>query len=201
MAEIEYQRLARSRFRRRFAVAVSSRTSLWLGPDHLLFIESNGYTENYKRFYFRDIQALTIQQTITVRAVNTVLGIVTGLFAFFGVVIARDSAARIPLLVIAGVFGLILLLHAIPGTSCKCWIRTAVQTEELAALARVRQARKVLDRLRPLIAAAQGGTSPRENIPGASPAAEAPAGAPMAVDKIAVDKGPEPANVPPQLGS
>src|SRR5438477_12551721 len=63
MAEKEYQRLTRARPRSKFAVVSSGNSSLWLGKDHLLCIDSNGYTENYKRFYFRDIQALLIRKT------------------------------------------------------------------------------------------------------------------------------------------
>jgi hypothetical protein len=165
MAKQEYKRLARARARGRFAVAVMTRTSLWLGSDHLLFVESNGYAETYKRFYFRDIQAFTLQRTNTVRNINIVLGVVTFMFAFFGLVVASDPAGRGVLLVIAGLFGLVLLFHAIPGTSCTCQIKTAVQTEELSALSRLRAARKALDRIRPLIATAQGGALSPDTIP------------------------------------
>ena len=36
---------------------------LYLGPDHLLQTASTGYSETYKRFYFRDIQAIVIRKT------------------------------------------------------------------------------------------------------------------------------------------
>src|SRR4030095_8113184 len=36
---------------------------LWLGRDHLLAVYSTGYSENYKRFYYRDIQALITRTT------------------------------------------------------------------------------------------------------------------------------------------
>jgi len=179
MAEIQYTRLARARSRKIFAVAVMSRTSLWLGPDHLLFVESNGYTETYKRFYFRDIQAFTLQRTNTATYVNIFLAIVTLLFIVFGLV-SEIPGVRILHFSVAGIFGLLLLLHAIPGASCKCNIKTAVQTEELSALARLRKARKVLDRVRPLITSAQGGALPPESIPdllremAASPAVASP---------------------------
>src|SRR5260221_9835524 len=37
--------------------------SLYEAADHLLQAASNGYTETYKRFYFRDIQAIIIRKT------------------------------------------------------------------------------------------------------------------------------------------
>src|SRR5438270_8932541 len=63
MPEREYKRLTRARPRAKFAVVSAGSSSLWLGKDHLLCIDSSGYTENYKRFYFRDIQALVIRKT------------------------------------------------------------------------------------------------------------------------------------------
>src|SRR5882724_2221817 len=36
-------------------------SSLWLGPDHLLVVEIAGITEKYRRFYFRDIQAVIVE--------------------------------------------------------------------------------------------------------------------------------------------
>ena len=63
MAEREYKRLTR-RGRQTTISSVSSVSSnLWLGKDHLLLVESNGYSERYKRFYFKDIQALIIRKT------------------------------------------------------------------------------------------------------------------------------------------
>jgi len=39
------------------AAALASYHRLWLGPDHLLAVRSVGFSEEYKRFYFSDIQA------------------------------------------------------------------------------------------------------------------------------------------------
>ena len=33
-------------------------SSVWMGPDHLLLVKSARFREDYKRFYFRDIQAI-----------------------------------------------------------------------------------------------------------------------------------------------
>jgi hypothetical protein len=41
-------------------------------------------------------------------------------------------------------------------------LRTAVQIEELPSLNRIRRTRRVLDRVRPLIVAAQGPLAPEE---------------------------------------
>jgi hypothetical protein len=36
--------------------------SLWTGADHLLSVRSAKFQEQYRRFYFRDIQAIVITQ-------------------------------------------------------------------------------------------------------------------------------------------
>jgi hypothetical protein len=40
-----------------------TRNTLWIGPDHLLKITVRSYEEQYKRFYFKDIQALSVLRT------------------------------------------------------------------------------------------------------------------------------------------
>ena len=150
----------------RFAVAFVSRSSLWLGGDHLLFVECSGYTETYKRFYFRDIQAVSIQRTMRYQWWNGIIGFFALGFLIFTIAIApKTSPAQwsgsemgggIFLACVTGLCTLLLTTNLLFGQTCKCFIRTAVQTEELPSLCRVRQTRRVLDKIRPLIVAAQG---------------------------------------------
>jgi hypothetical protein len=35
-------------------------SSVWMGPDHLLLVKSQRFQEEYKRFYFRDVQAIAV---------------------------------------------------------------------------------------------------------------------------------------------
>ena len=39
------------------------RSTLWLGPDHLLLVQSTPVSETYRRFYFRSIQNVTVRKT------------------------------------------------------------------------------------------------------------------------------------------
>ena len=167
MAEQEYQRLTRSRARGGFSVAFQSRSALWLGKDHLLCVDTTGYTETYKRFYFRDIQALTIRATSRRGIWNWVLAIPTGLCVigwsyYFLTESAPSLAAVISALLVTLVFALPLLFNNLLGPACATQLRTAVQTEDLPSLCRLRQTRRILDRLRPLIAQAQGSLAPEE---------------------------------------
>ncbi len=161
MAEKEYQRLTRAKARPGLAVALLTRSSLWLGKDHLLVIDSNGFTETYKRFYFRDIQAITVHVTSRRAYWNWLLGIPAAVFALGGIpyVLLNPSAgtgAIITVSVIAAVFCLPLLVNNLFGPSCLSRIKTAVQTEDLPSLNRLRSTRTVLNRIRPLITQAQG---------------------------------------------
>jgi len=167
MPEKEYQRLTPARSRTTFV----SRSSLWLGKDHLLCIDSSGYTETYKRFYFRDIQTVIIVKSKRRVIWNWVLGPLTAIFLvlllgslpYTGSTGSNSNLGEIVFFAFLGfVFALPLLINNILGPSCVCHLRTAVQIEELPPLNRLRRARKALNRLRPFMVAAQGGLPPEE---------------------------------------
>jgi hypothetical protein len=159
MAKPAYQRLTRERGDGLLGNLGVARSSLWLGDDHLLLVETTGYSETYKRFFFRDIQVLTIRKTKTRLAWNFILGT---LLAFSGLIVtasAEDWGSNATIIVASIVFvlfGIPLLLNNFFGPTCACEIRTAVQTESLPSLARVRKTQRIMNRIRPMIIAAQG---------------------------------------------
>jgi hypothetical protein len=161
VAEKEYQRLTRAHARSQFAVAAVSRSSLWLGKDHLLCIDSNGYTENYKRFYFRDIQAIIIRKTERHKYWGLVFAVLAVAF-FFPAGLSSEVVIKYAFGSIAGIFVMIFLINLALGPASACQIRTAVQVEDLPSLNRLRRARKVLNRVRPLVVAVQGEITPEE---------------------------------------
>ncbi len=156
MAEKEYQRLTRTAVRGFVGI---TRASLWLGSDHVLCVDTTGYSETYKRFYFRDIQAITVRGAAVRNVWTMVLAVTVFLLVIIG--LANDSPGKEVCLSLAGLALLALIINVMRGPTCSCQIRTAVQIEPLP-ISRVRVARKVLDRLRPLIASAQGQLSPEE---------------------------------------
>lgn len=161
MPEIRYRRLTRSRVRSTFSIAFRSRVSLWLGPDHLLSVDSSGFSETYKRFYFRDIQAFTVRQTKRRAVWNAILVVpmvacLTGVLSEIAFTPRNDVALIIWLICLAALL-VPFLFNNIFGTACACYLRTAVQIEELPSLCRVRKARRILAKIRPLILEAQGG--------------------------------------------
>jgi hypothetical protein len=162
MTETQYQRLTRARSRG-IAVAFASASSLWLADDHLLCIDSNGYAESYRRFYFRDIQALILQRTARGEILSAILGFIALLFVVF-CLLATVLWVRILFGSIAAFFGLCVLANWLCGPTCKCLLRTAVQEEELPSLRRVKWARRAMARLSELIAGAQGGLLTAEDV-------------------------------------
>ena len=57
---------------------------------------------------------------------------------------------------------LLIVSNLAAGETCRCSIRTAVQTADLPSLRRIKQAKKVLDPIRARITAAQGQLTPEE---------------------------------------
>jgi hypothetical protein len=155
VAKGEYIKLTPVRQRRGFAIISSSRSNLWLGPDHLLCVETEGYTESYKRFYFHDIQAITLRKTSRMLVLAVVTGLLAGLFSFVALIVDAVEA-RWGFGILAGICALPFLLNFFYGPTCACRLQTAVQTEDMPSMGRVRRARNVIARLRPLIAGAQG---------------------------------------------
>ena len=120
--------------------------------------------ERYKRFYFADIQAIVIRKTTAWTGWVIVFLAFAGLFGLVAVEIS-DPTGRAVMGAIAGVFLILLAVHAALGATCRCVLRTAVQTEELPSLKRVRNADKVLARIRPLIESAQRQEIPETQTP------------------------------------
>jgi hypothetical protein len=170
------------------------RVQLWLGDDHLLILDWDGSREFYKRIRYQDIQTIVVHRTTEGKIVNALLGGIILLLIIFGLVVG-DTVGTIVLLVIAALFGLILLVNFISGPTCKCQLRTAVQTEELYSLTRLPNVRKALDRLRPRITAAQGPLTPEE-IPQRLQALTTP-GAQSPAPQVIVDDP----NAPPRISS
>jgi len=159
-APVFYRRLPGSGISRKGGSLLTiTRTTcrLWLGDDHLLQVESvGGYSESYKRFYFRDIQAIFfLRKTNSWQILNLVLGLLTGAFLLWTVLV-KNTGGVIALGIFTGVFGLFLLVNALRGPACSCLLKTAVHLEELPSLRRRRNAERVLARIKPLIEAAQG---------------------------------------------
>jgi hypothetical protein len=151
---------------RRVAFGVTAtRCQLWLAEDHLLAVDATLASEEYRRFYYRDIEAFIIRRTVRRLIWNWVLGVLT-LVTLAPIIAAYFSERSVGLLMAvlgAVVFWLALFLYNnLRGATCQTHIRTAAQVEHLPSLARIPATRRALARLRPLIVAAQGEATPEE---------------------------------------
>lgn len=128
--------------------------TIWLGSDHLLLRESvYGLSESYKRFYFRDIQALVIRRSpawLGWICVATALSLIF----FFVWVVTNWSGWGWPFL--SALCFLITMVQLARGPTCVTYLITAVQRELLGSLNRLRKAQRVFKILVPLIEEKQG---------------------------------------------
>jgi hypothetical protein len=160
----EYQRLPGRGMRiegNRLFAASRSVCTLWLGADHLLVVDRAGFTERYKRFYFRDIQAVIIRKTNTAAVGNWIMGFLALSFAVWALTVV-NLAGRITLWAISGCFGYFTLVNLMRGSTCVTHIKTAVQTEQLHPWNRLPRARRGVERIRPALLQAQGEVSAQE---------------------------------------
>ena len=136
--------------------------TLWEGPDHLLRLRRQLYHEGYRRFYYKDIQAVTCWRTGAGTAQAVVFFVLAGLFGWTAWVAV--DVWRFVFLTLALFAAGILLIHLLRGPTCRCRIRTAVQTEYLPSLGRLRPAMAAMDRIRRRVAEAQGGVIGAETL-------------------------------------
>ncbi|MDJ0721800.1 MAG: hypothetical protein QNJ04_09225 [Desulfobacterales bacterium] len=142
--------------------------SLWQGPDHLLIAETAMASEDYRRFYFHEIQAIIVQKTGMQHVYSFLFGLPGVLALMVGTL--GDTTPQ-PWLIFSFLAGLFLAINLFRGPTCVCHIRTAVQNVKIRPLVRMRRLNKVLDRVQPLIVEAQA------NLPSATPGLSVPAGA------------------------
>ncbi len=132
---------------------------LWIGQDHLLLVESTGISERYKRFYFKDIQAINLLKTkkgyVKIAAASILLLLLfAGASAFFG-----KSGFQGPTIFFAGISLVVLFyfIHLlIKGATCDCWMYSSVQKEKLTPVNTIKAAKKFLALIVPQIEAIQG---------------------------------------------
>jgi hypothetical protein len=134
---------------------IVSSASLWTGADHLLSVRSDRFQEQYKRFYFRDIQAIVI--TKVPRYLVSTRALATGALLLIAILFLRVRAPGLTnwlwlsLTVLTAVWIYVCAAH-----SCTCRLYTAVSREDLPSLYRNWTARKALAEMERRIAQVQG---------------------------------------------
>jgi hypothetical protein len=129
------------------------RRTLWQGPDHLLWVENSMMQEHYRRFYYKDIQALILRRNRRQHFWSFVWGVLALLFGAIALLIPDNNSAPE---FFAVVWGVCLLVNVIKGPCCEVYLQTAVQLERLTTLVRERNASKTADRIKTLCEEVQG---------------------------------------------
>jgi hypothetical protein len=136
--------------------SLKTSAKLFLGKDHLLSLQNTGYTESYKRFYFKDIQAIVAQKTGDGMLWSIVHAIFTAAWILLALIIDKPVYSFVFGWIPAGIFLISFLVNILSGPTCVSYIYTAVTKEKLRSLNRLRKAQKVMVQLRPFIDNAQG---------------------------------------------
>ena len=128
-----------------------ARTRVFLGEDHLLFLTGSVIKEDFKKIYYNDIQRVSLQisdHSYYLHLLLAFFSLVCGLTAFFNGILFGGSESA---LILALIYWLI---HWLKGPTCRCEIRTNVQSMPLP-IGRLRLANEAMDRLRIKIFASQ----------------------------------------------
>ena len=162
----EYRCVSRSHF------GLNGTASLWLGDDHLLQVTNQAGWEHYRRWFFRDIQALIARRNAARLILNFIVGL-GGLFIGFGAILVLSAPSTTPaertgLIIVATIMGVIAIVflavalaNTLLGPSCTVYVQTPLGTQKLSALGRVAVFERIVERIRPHLetAQAQPGTS------------------------------------------
>jgi hypothetical protein len=167
-----YKRLTRP------ATSVGTYKSLWLGSDHLLFVTSTGYSEEYQSLRFREIMGFFVVPSDRRQLWSVPWSFVA---VFDGIALINTlynhNAPYVsgPLMGLCAIF---LVCNFLLGPTCTVYAVTGVQTAPVPSLVRRAKARRVLARLKPIIASAQADIPVHSASPATPPPIE---GAPPAI--------------------
>lgn len=141
------------------AWGLAGRSSLWMARNHLLYVSSSGYSEQYKRFHYANIQAFVVRKTVKGKVLNILFGALAAMAltpVLIGAVTDGDRGMMIFFGIVSAALVLALLGNWARGPTCATFVHTGVQSERVHSLGRFHTVMKVLRRIRPLIEEAQG---------------------------------------------
>ena len=157
-------------------------SSLWLGSDHLLYIEGSGLLfpvrEKYRRIRYSDIESIAMARTsmrVTVAILLTLFATLTigsSLSLLDGGTQFAVGKFLLGFLLLSSVAAIVLLIrHLIKGPSCLAEISTCIGSVRPRPLRRWQSAVRAIDRLEEKIRDARGVAEDRGSLPNAgSPA-------------------------------
>lgn len=134
--------------------AFFSSNRLYRGPDHLLSIRNNLFSEEYLRFYYKDIQTIITRKTPTDKILSICFSFFLFLFLIFALMLTGGWSVFF--FVLSGIFFIPLVINLLKGPTSISYIQTPIQTVKLSCIRRLKNAEKAIAQLKPLIEQNQG---------------------------------------------
>ncbi len=134
-------------------------SSAWLGDDHILLVDHGACSERYRRFALRDIQAFAVEPTRMNTLWLSLGGILATAAVLFSLLALSDDDNRAVLffflLPLTGLGLWMFFRNLVRGATCKFYIVTAVSSLRADNISRLKEAQRALQKLDPLVRAAQ----------------------------------------------
>lgn len=108
----------------RGSIQVATRHRLYQASDHLMLVQSTGFTEDYRRIYYRDIESVIVRPSHRRGATTLVLVLIT--FILFLLPLAHVNWIAAAVCAIPFLVGIVINL--LKGPSCQCHVNTRVQS-------------------------------------------------------------------------
>jgi len=149
-------------YRAVFTLSSRAHGTLWLGSDHVLLVRSTEFSETVRRVFLKDIELVTITPSRDRIWATLLVGTwaLLALLAGYGILYAFDFGGGAPL---AGFVASVLAAFAAwtvwywqQGPTGRVRIHTAVHSDDVLALTRLRKAEQAFAILLPKIAEVQG---------------------------------------------
>jgi hypothetical protein len=141
---------------------IAMRHRLYQGADHLLLIQSTGFTEDYRRLYYRDIGCVIVRRTQRALWLGILFALLLLLSLFLLVDFWTGGSFPFTNLFFGGLsalFGIILVANLVRGPTCACFLTTEVQTVEVPAPRRMAKVPRLVDFLRAQTASEPSGAA------------------------------------------
>jgi len=130
---------------------IAMRHRLYQASDHLLLIQSTGFTDDYRRLYYRDIGHVVARRTQRRMWLGVVLAVM--IFIMLWILAYAWSqggfrAGAVFMVPVILLFVIAFIINLARGPTCVCYITTQVQTIEVPTPQRLARVPRLIDFLR-----------------------------------------------------
>jgi hypothetical protein len=144
-------------------------TQLWMAPDHLLLVQSLRIVERYKRFAFRDIEAIVITDAADAWGLRALAILAAAGWGSIGLAVS-SYGARAFFWVTALIGVAFVVLDIARGPRRKCVLKTAITSEQLRPVSRKKIADEFLAVVSQAVESVQGAVVAPEEVGRSEPA-------------------------------